>query len=131
MGHYVKIFAVYDNGTEVFRGTAKEIEEKNYFIGSRDKIYTYVDKKRKLYDRWSFKDVGTRWSEKKDPPKPKRKQTKHQYDFEWIRTALLNHPFTSYHNDGREFVEELKAEGILFEAEKCPYKKGHYYLKRI
>ena len=60
----------------------------------------------------------------------KKPPTKHEIDLEWIKVALMNHPFTSYHNNGEEFVEELKAEGIQFEATPCPYKRGHYYLTR-
>lgn len=132
MGHYVKIFAVHENDKEVFRGTAIEIEKWNEMI-TRDKVYTYIRNQRKLFGCYSIHEVESRWvTDKKDPPKERKKQTKHEYNLEWIRIALNKPPYymTSFRGKGDEFVDELKAEGITFRAEKHPKDKGCYYLIR-
>lgn len=133
MGHYVKKFAVYDNGTEVFRGTAIEIENWNDML-TRDKVYAYVYSQRTMFGRYTIKQVESVWSEKKDPPKKKEKtkEQKHRETLDWIKFALMQPPEykTSYHTDGREFKNELEAHGITFEAEKHPYEKKVWYLKR-
>ena len=133
MGHYAKVFAVTENGNEVFRGTAKEIENWNYMI-TRDLIYNYTYSERRVFGIYKITHVGEKLiTPKKDQKKKENKGSKHEQALEWIRIALKQPPYymTSYHTNGKEFADELKAEGILFTAEKCPYKKGHYYLKRV
>ena len=127
------VFAVIEDGKEVWRGSAWEIYHK-FDLPSKDIVYSYDRTQHCLYGKYRFKRVGVKQIEcdrkvlRKERKKPK--QTKHEYDLEWIRIALNKPPYymTGYHNDGHDFVEELMAEGITFKAEKK--EKKYYHLIR-
>lgn len=135
MPHYVKTYSVFDGEKEVFNGTAAQIGEKYYL--NKDVVYKYIRDHNKYNGMYWFVESGKilvydSKKYKKRYTKPKAKPTKHETELEWIKTALNLPPYymTSYHNKGQEFVEELKEMGIEFITEKCPYKRGHYYLIR-
>lgn len=116
------IYNLIENGQIVMKGTAKEIASelkmKNY-----NSITQCAKRGQRLRRKYTLEHIGYT-----DETKPQK--LKHQYDLEWIRLMLLMHPFTSYHTDGSEFADELKACGITFRAEKHPQQKKVWYLYR-
>lgn len=127
-----KVFDCYDGDRLIMTGTAGEIAIA-LDIPQPSTVNIYSIKEKKYHKRYMFvftgeirKVASVETVEKKKPP------TKHEIDLEWIRIALNKSPYymTGYHNDGREFIDELKAEGITFRTEKHPRDKGYYYLIR-
>ena len=115
------VYSLLEEGNIVMQGTAKEIA-KALKITNYNSVTQCCKRNQRLRRKYTLEFIGY---------KDDAKTIKHLNDLQWIKIALLNHSLTSYHNNGDEFVEELKAEGIQFTATPCPYKKGHYYLKRI
>lgn len=127
------VFNCYLDGDLFMKGTAKQIAVE-LDIPCSSTVNTYAIKKARYHKRYTFKFTGDKIDlveeEEKRRPKP---PTKHEKDLEWITWSLNQSPYymTSYHNRADEFKEELKERGIEFVTEKCPFKRGHYYLKRV
>ena len=127
------VFNCYQDGNLLMRATAKQIAAE-LDIPCASTINTYAITKARYHKKYTFVFTGEKIDpaveEQKSRPKP---PTKHETDLEWISWSLNQSPYymTSYHNRATEFVDELKDMGIEFVTEKCPYKRGHYYLKRV
>lgn len=132
MGHYVRTFAMYDNGEEVFRGTAIEIEKEfSDVIESRDRVYAYERLGTKLYGRYTFKDAGNRYvPNPKELPK-KRSTPKHDRELEYLVTHLRIYGNTSFRNRADKYRKELEALGIRFKTSRLKMFKEGYLLERI
>ena len=132
MGHYVRTFAMFDNGEEVFRGTAIEIEKEfSDVIESRDRVYAYERLGTKLYGRYTFKDAGNRYvPNPKELPK-KRSTPKHDRELEYLVTHLRIYGNTSFKNRADKYKKELEALGIRFKTRKSTILKDCYILERI
>lgn len=132
--HETKLYSITENGAEVFKGSAAEVAE-HFDLPNKDMVYYYHMTGYLLLRKYTIEYAGVRVTknpkEKKKEEK-KKEPTKHQQTLEWIRIALMKPPnyMTSYHTNGKEFVDELKAEGITFRAEKHPRDKGDYFLIR-
>lgn len=128
-----KVFDCFKDGKFIYRGTAQEIANR-LDIPQSATINVYAISGKAYHYAYTFVFTGE-YRNKLDfkPMSAKKKEpTQHELDLEWIRIALNKSPYymTSYHNDGAEFVEELKSEGITFRAEKHPIDKGDYFLIR-
>ena len=130
MGHYTRMFAVYDNGEEIFQGTAYEIREAIETIATKDQLYTYEKTGHRLYGRYTFKDIGKKYVEKKDPPK-KKKTPKHDMELEYLVTNLRLYGNTCFKNRGERYKKELEDLGIRFRTKRLITFKDGYLLERV
>ena len=126
-----KLYICYDMGQYVAKGTADYIATL-LNIPQQTTVSYYALKNKKYHKRYTFEWTGEYYRKHIKKEEKKKEPTKHELDLEWIRIALNKSPsyMTCYKGDGREFIDELKAEGITFIAEKHPRDKGYYYLKR-
>lgn len=130
MAHYVREFVMYEDGKEVFRGTAIEIEKAYEEIESRDRVYAYAKLGTNLYGKYTFKDAGKRFVPDEKEKKPK-KVSKHDKELEYLVTHLRIYGNVFFHKRADRYKKELEEMGIRFTTRKCSVFKDGFILERI
>ena len=132
--HSTKLFKVIEEGKEVFKGSAVEIQ-KHLDLCGKDIVYSYARYGHKLYGRYSFIPAGERKSEGNKKTlekleKAKPKPTKHQQKVEYLAWHLLyGNGITVLKGNPQDYEKDLKKMGIDITYRK--YDKKDYIVERV
>ena len=133
--HSTKLFTVMEEGREIFKGSAVEIQ-KHLDLCGKDIVYAYARYGHKLYGKYSFIPAGERKSEgnrktlqklEKAKPKP----TKHQQKVEYLAWHLKYYGNVILKGNPEKYEDDLKIIGIDIKWHRSLFSKKDYIIERI
>lgn len=133
--HSTKLFTVMEEGKEIFKGSAVEIQ-KHLDLCGKDIVYAYARYGHKLYGRYSFIPAGERKSEgnrktlqKMEKAKPE--PTKHQQKVEYLAWHLKYYGNVILKGNPEKYEDDLKTIGIDIQWHRSLFSKKDYIIERI